>query len=253
MMCRNVCLRRADRRPLSGFAFVAVLLVLGAASAVRGAGLEEARALYDSGSFEGAYQLAVAEDDGAAQTLAANAAIAQAIYRDLPDADRLSWLRRAQDAGRRAVALLPEAPQALLALAQARGEMALRTSALDNLSTAGEIGDLLKRAVAAAPDDPDALVGLGMWNLGVTDRGVGWLYGARREGALELVARGVSLAPQRVNLRVQYATALRDAGDRSLAVEQLREALTLPTPTAVDRYERERAVTMLRELAPSAP
>ncbi len=183
-MCRNVRPRRADRHPLSGVALVAALLLLAGAGAVRGAGLEEARALYDNGSFEESYQLAAAEDDGAAQTLAANAAIAQAIYRDLPDADRLIWLRRAQDAGRRAVALLPDAPQALLALAQAKGEMALRTSALDNLSTAGEIGDLLKRAVAAAPDDPDALVGLGMWNLGVSDRGVGWLYGARREGAL---------------------------------------------------------------------
>lgn len=220
-------------------------LVLGAAQAAAAA---DANALYRSGSFERAYQVAAAVDTAPMQTLAAQAAIARGLYQGSSQDDTLAWLRRGETAAQEALTLAPERPDALLALAQAKGEIARRTGPLANLSVPGDIGELLKKALRLAPNDPDALVGLGLWNLELTDRGVGWLYGAKRDGALAMVARGVTLAPERVDLRVQYADALRIVGDVGRAREQLDRALALPAATALERYEQQRAKTMLSEL-----
>lgn len=212
----------------------------------------DVEALYCSGAFEKAYQLADAVDSGAMQTLAAQAAIARGLYQGASDGDTLDWLRRAETAAQAAVKLAPDAPAALLALAQAKGEIARRTGPLANVSVPSEIGSLLKKAVRLEPDNPDALVGLGLWNLELTDRGVGWLYGAKRSGALDMVARGVALAPGRIDLRVQYASALRIVGDTGAERDQLDKALALHPVTAVDRYEQERAKTMLEGLKGSS-
>lgn len=220
-------------------------LAVGAAQA---AGAESAAALYRAGSFEQAYRVAVAVDTGSQQTLAAKAAIARGLYQSSAQDDALTWLRRGEAAAEKAVRLTPEAPPALLALAQAKGEIARRTGPLANLSVPGEIGGLLKKAVRLAPSDPDALVGLGLWNLELADRGVAWLYGASRDGALAMVGRGVALAPARVDLRVQYADALRIAGEVDRARQQLDRALALNAATAVERYEQRRARSMLGEL-----
>jgi len=236
-----------------GWWWLPLALVLGAAqeagAADAGAGAAaEVAALYRSGSFERAYRLAVPVDSGAMQTMAAKAAIARGLYQGTSGEDTLTWLRNGEKAAQEAVKLTPDRPAALLALAQAKGEIARRTGPLANVSVPGDIGGLLKKAVQLAPDDPDALVGLGLWNLELTDRGVGWLYGAERDGALEMVARGVRLAPKRVDLRVQYAGALRIVGDVQQAREQLDRALALPADTALERYEQQRAKTMLGEL-----
>lgn len=240
---------RRSRRVRCGRFVLPFVLVVAAAQAAGITG-SDARAedLYRAGSFQRAYQLAVDLDTGPMQTLAAQAAIGRGLYQGRSEDDTLAWLRRGEAAADEAVKLSPQAPAALLALAQAKGEIALRTGPLANVKVPGDIGSLLKKAVQLAPDDPDALVGLGLWNLELTDRGVGWLYGAKRDGALAMVARGVTKAPERVDLRVEYARALRIAGDIGGAREQLQRALALPAGTALERYEQERARTMLGEL-----
>jgi len=235
---------------------VALVVALGTAlGPARAQGLAAASGRFDAGAFVEAYDLAVAvaeaEGGGAvaarAQTLAARAALAHVLY-DAPTDDVGAWVRRARDASLRAEALAPDDPHVLVTVAQVRGELALRSGALENLDAAGEIRDALERALVVAPDDPDALVGMGMWHLELIDRGVGWLYGARREGALEQVARGVALAPDRISLRIQYAKALRMTGDVPGAREQLQAALALPARTAEDGYERRRAEALLAGL-----
>lgn len=223
----------------------ALALLAGAATAAKAA---DPQALYRQGSFETAYQQAVTVDSAAMQTLAAQAAIARGLYQGASESDTLAWLRRGQDAAERAVSLAGDSPAALLALAQAKGEIASRTGPLANLSVPGDIGSLLKRAVKLAPQNPDALVGLGLWNLELTDRGVGWMFGARRDGALAMVAKGVALAPQRPDLRVQYARALTLVGDAGGARKELQAALTLSPANAVERYEQRRAAAQLEQM-----
>jgi len=240
-MSRRVARFRARR-----IFWVVTLALL--ASAVTVANAADPGALYRQGSFEAAYRQSVTVDSAAMQTLAAQAAIARGLYQGESEADTLAWLRRGQDAAEEAAKLAGDSPAALLALAQAKGEIASRTGPLANLSVPGDIGGLLKRAVKLAPQNPDALVGLGLWNLELTDRGVGWMFGARRDGALAMVAKGVGLAPQRPDLRVQYARALTLVGDASGARKELQKALTLSPANAVQRYEQRRAAAELEQM-----
>ena len=201
----------------------------------------EARALYGQGAYAEAYEAGHAIDTAPAQLLAARAAIAHALFGQVDAGEQRAWLERALTAADRALELDPDRPDALLAKAQARGELALRSSALGNLNVAGELRTLLERAYELAPNDPDTRVALGMWHVELVARGVGWLYGANAGQGLALVAAGVGAAPRRIDLRVEYATALASVGRLDEAHEQVSVALGLPARDAFDRHQHERA------------
>lgn len=207
-------------------------------------------AAWIAGDFEAAYAQAVAQDTAAAQLLASRAAADQAVYRSLDDQAALRrWLDLAGAAARRAIELEPDGPYAAsahLAWARARGETARHSGALSNLTVADELRQAFEAALALQPEAGDALLAYGMWHLELTERGVGWLYGGRRDQVLPLVERGVALEPGRIDLRVEYAVALRTLGMEEQAQEQLLAALALPAATAADGFEQERARAMLR-------
>ena len=112
---------------------------------------------------------------------------------------------------------------------------------------ATELKRLFEKALELNPQDADALVGFGMWHLELVEAGVGWLYGGKRDQVMPLVEAGVAAAPEQVNLRVEYATALRAFAQPELAREQLEAALALPARSAVDRAEQERARRLLND------
>lgn len=211
--------------------------------------------LWQNGDYAAAYEGALqADPEGATyrwQLLAARAAADHAVYvlaqADIPLGEQVVWLRHSAQAAERATALDPGSAQALVYLARARGEIARRSGILQNLNVAGDLKQLFDAALALNPTDPDALVGLGMWHLELVENGVGWLYGGRRDQVLPLVEAGVAAAPQQVNLRVEYATALKALGQPERAREQLELALTLPATSAVDRAEQERARALLED------
>lgn len=218
------------------------------------AGVAAARSpaeLRDAGEFAAAYEAASGAGGADALTLAAQAATDQVVYvlapSGAPQEEQRAWLEKALAAARTAVDLAPDSPDALMQYARARGELARRSGVLQNLDVAPELRRTFDAVLELRPDDPDALVALGMWHLELVQAGVGWLYGGRRDQVLPLVARGVEAAPERVNLRVEYAVALNALGQLEAAMEQLRVAVELPAPTAVDRAEQERARRLLAE------
>jgi len=208
----------------------------------------DAASLIQQGRYVEAYDAVHAVDTAEAQVQAAVAASDQAVYVSHDDAEALAWLQRARSAAERAIALDPGDASAYVQLARARGEIGRRGSALEQMNTPAALKDLFDRALELEPDNADALVGLAMWNLELVRRGVGWLYGAQRERVVPLLERGVAAAPERVNLRVEYATALIALEMPQAAEEQLAIALALPATSAADRYEQQRA----RELRASA-
>ncbi len=230
-------------------AALAALALLAAASAAAQGGATEARALLDAGRFEQAYRAGVDDGTPSGLVLAAEAASDQAVYvLDEHDA-QIAWLRRAQGAAGRAVDGDGSLAAAYVQLARAKGEIAKRTGILQNLGTAGELKDLFEHALSIRADDADALMGLALWHLELTQRGVGWMYGASAERVLPLLERSIAAAPDRINLRVEYARALRRLGQEPAAEAQLRKALALPVETAVDGYEHGKAASM-RDSAP---
>lgn len=225
-----------------------MMVVLALASA-RPVVAQDPERLAAEGAYEAAYAAARELDTAPMLVLAARAATDQVVYALVPAGasldEQLPWLRRAVDAAERAAERDPNAPQAWVQLARARGEIARRTGVLRNLDTAPALKALFDRALGLDPQEPDALVGLAMWHLELVQHGVGWLYGAKREAILPLLERGVAAAPDRINLRVEYATALRALGFEEAARAQLEIALALPVLRASDAVEQGRARSML--------
>lgn len=213
--------------------------------ALCGAAAQDAAGLYQKGSFVQSYEAAIRTDTTAAQTLAAQAAVAYALFVAPTDHERVTWFQRGADAAEHAVDRDPSAVPALLVLAQAKGEAALLKGPLQNLGVARETRDLLRRALKLQPNDPNALVGLGVWNLELTDRGVGWMFGARRKGALAMVQRGVEQAPDDIELRTEYARALQLSGDDSESRAQIEFAVRLPAHSALDHLRQQQAAAYL--------
>lgn len=216
------------------------------------AAVQAATELWQRGDFVAAYEAVVAdESSAAAQRLAARAAADQAVYvlaaAGAGQEEQFEWLRRSVTAAERAVTLDPNASLAYVYLARGRGEIARRSGILQNLNVATELKRLFEKALELNPQDADALVGFGMWHLELVEAGVGWLYGGKRDQVMPLVEAGVAAAPEQVNLRVEYATALRAFAQPELAREQLEAALALPARSAVDRAEQERARRLLND------
>lgn len=251
-------------------AAVRVALALVAFSSAHLVMAQTPRTLWQQGQFEEAYSAALqagqtAESGASAQQgsttqaarmylLAARAAADVVVYdgAGLSSASARRWLELSLAASERAVALVPITEKALLseavmAKARAKGEVARRSGVLQNLNVAAELKQLFDQALSHNPTNPDALVGLGMWHLELVVNNVGWLYGGRRDQVLPLVESGVAAAPEQVNLRVEYATALIALGEPGRAREQLAIALSLPAGNAVDRAEQARARSMLSD------
>ncbi len=227
------------RIPDATVAFLVALLCVAAASA------QDASSPYKKGDFVKSYRVAVATDTATSQTLAAKAAVAFALFEATSDPVRLDWFQRGADAAQHALKLQPKAVGALLALAQAKGEAALLRGPLQNLGVAGETRDLLRRVLELEPENPNALVGLGVWNLEITDRGVGWMFGAHRKGALVMVERGIERAPDDIELRIEYGRALQLAGDAAAARSQFQLVLKLTPTSAADRFRQQRVAEYL--------
>ncbi len=234
---------RSESRWVLGLLLGFMLAFAGAAAA------QTPETLLRKGDYAAAYEQASAVQSAAMQLVATRAAIDQVVYLMAPAgeelADELTWLRRAVVTGENAVKLDPDSVPALVQLVRAKGEIARRSGVLQNLNVAPELKSLFDRALKLDPNDPDALVGLAMWHLELVEAGVGWLYGGRRSEVLPLLEKGVAAAPQQLNLRVEYATALLALGMPDEARMQLELALTLPTPNASDVAEHARAEAML--------
>ncbi len=233
-------LRGRPHRAVFGWLLLSLVVTAQAAGTA-----DPERAIAD-GRYVEAYHAASAVDTAASQTLAARAAADYAVYGSLDASEHDTWLRHARDAAERATELDPNDAEAYVQLARAKGESARRSSVFENLQLVGELKDLFDRALSLAPDNADALVGLAMWNLELSQRGVGWMFGASRDRVVPLLEKAIAAAPKQVNLRVEYATALRALGEDGAAAQQLREALALPAQTAADRYEQKRAAAMLQ-------
>lgn len=203
--------------------------------------LAQPQELISQGDFAAAYQEVVQQEEAQSQTFAAQAASFQAIYVETEPEERKRWLELASEAAERAIKLEPTYAQAYLELARAEGVLATYRGVLENLNTAPRLKELFLKTLELDPMHADALVALAQWHLELSERGVAWLYGADRQRVRPLFERALELAPEQINLRVEYATALKRLGDKAAALEQLERALSLPANTAVDSYEQARA------------
>lgn len=184
---------------------------------------------------------------------AAQAANLMAQYRAESDAERRTWLDRAQQAAQRAIRLEPESAEGYYQLAHAQAEMIRFVGVLAKLNLASQIKRNLERALELDPNHARAAMGLALWNLELAKRGFGWLYGASLGKVVPLFEWAVSLEPNDIELRKNYGFALMQLGRTDAAHRQLELALALPVRSVPDRLYHERAAELLRELRANRP
>lgn len=116
----------------------------------------------------------------------------------------------------------------------------------------GRVKSALEKTIALQPQHADAHIALGAFHAEVIDK-VGALianmtYGAKKETSLNLFERALSLAPQSVIARIEYANALVILeGDKRMAeaTRYYEQASALPALDATARLDVEMAQTEL--------
>ncbi len=218
-----------------------VLLVV-SFSALAFAGAAE---LLAEGQFQAAYQAAVEEGDW---VQAARAASFYAIYQAQDKKERAAWFSKAEAAAKRAIKEDPQNPEAYFELARALGRLAQYRGILQSLSLASAVKENLDKALKLKPDYASALVALALWHLELSQKGVGWLYGASEKKVIPLFEKAIQLEPDQIIHRYEYAKALARLGKTQEALKQLEVALSLPPKDARDEYVLKEAQELFDEL-----
>ncbi len=208
-------------------------------------GTDSISRLIDDGKYQEAYAAAVKLGTSEGWTQAAKAASFYAGYQ-AKESERGSWYDRAEDAAQKAIAADKNNPEAYFELARADGRLAQFRGILQSLSLAASVRDNLNKVLQLNPKHAGARVALALWNLELTQKGVGWLYGADGGRIIPLFEEAIKLEPEEIIHKVEYAGALAKLGRLAEARKQYEAALALTPKTAADRYDLERAK---RELA----
>jgi hypothetical protein len=232
---------RAAGAGLAALALFAGLL--GGGEARAGDRLAAAQALYQQGEMRAAARLARQAGGAEGLTLAARAALVDALYL-AAEADRSTLLKRAARDARAALAVAPDYEPAYLQLAIALGQMAERADPITaHVSGYADEGrTLLQRAHALAPDDPwpDGL--LGIWHLQLVRRGSAMLaaelYGASEADGLRLCRQAAARAPRAIALRYGCAVSMLELDPEGLGPEAVRELTAIGQVPAADAAER---------------
>ena len=205
--------------------------------------LAAAQALYDQGEMRAAARLARRAGGADGFTLAAKAALVDALYL-APDAEISKLLERAARDARKALAAAPDYEPAYLQLAIALGQTAERTDPITaHLSGYAQQGQaLLQRARALAPDDPWPVGLLGIWHLQLVRRGSAVLaaefYGASEAEGVRLCRQAAAQAPDALPLRYGCAVSMLELDPARYGGEALRSLTAIVQMPAADAAER---------------
>ncbi len=224
-------------------------LLLGLDRQAVAADLARAQALYQRGEMRAAAELARQAGGADGLTLAARAALVEAVYL-AAGPDQAPLLERAAGDARAALNLDPDHVPAYLQLAIALGYIADRAGpiAAHFEGYAKEGHELLERARALAPDDPwpDGL--LGIWHLQLVRQGSAVLaaefYGATAAEGLRLCRRAAVRAPTAIALRYGCALSMLELDPERLGREALRALVALiqlPPANAAERLVQRAA------------
>jgi tetratricopeptide (TPR) repeat protein len=208
-------------------------------------------ALYAQGQYEDAMRQGAAAGTAAGLSIAARAAMADAMMRPAPC---LECLKRGEAYARRAIAVDKDAPDGHVWLAAALGYEAriigLVRARLDN--DPAQAKENLDDALRIQPDNGYALAALGGWNMEIVRTGGNFLaqklYNASQEQGMLYFDRAVRAAPRNVAVRYQIALSLAGLNleaHRSRLDSELEAAIHATPETAYEKFVQGRAVELL--------
>lgn len=204
-------------------ALALVLLVTAPAAAQNVTPLQ----LYQTGKYDEAIKAGLGANNADGFAIAARAELAEEMMREAPCLD---CLKRAEGYARKAIAADPKQAEGRIYLAAALGYQTriIGLVAAKFEGFAGEAKSNLDVALANHPDDPWVLAAMGGWNIAVVKGGgatlAAWLYNASTEQGLKDFAKAMTIDPQNIAIRFQYALSL-SAFDREIYAKEIRAAL----------------------------
>jgi tetratricopeptide (TPR) repeat protein len=229
-----------------------VRLILGlllAASLALAGSLEEARALYKTGNFLEASQMAAGLNTSAGLAFAARALNVHASGQ--PNAQKEALYAQCERYARKALELNAQNADGYFELGAALGMLgSVRGAAFAFLNgIAGQVKLNFERALELNPRHTLALVALGRWHAEIVSRGVGGLFGGDALKVTALFDRALASDPRSVMVPLEYARALLTldaARHRDRAKTLLEQAVKMEPRDALE--ERQLAAAN-RELA----
>jgi len=232
----------------------AALGLLLAAGLANPASNDTAFSLYLAGQFAQAEAAGIKQNDAQGLAVAARAALAEEQMGDTPCLD---CLKHAEDLSRRAIAADPKRPEGHIYLAAAIGYQAriIGDLAAQSKGFATLAKHELDAALADDPNDEWALAALGSWHIEIV-RNAGatfgrWLFGARLESGQQYYAKALTIAPDNLVLRYQYALVLAAfdlSANRDEIDQQLTRALQTTPRSAYEIFARDRARQLLETI-----
>jgi tetratricopeptide (TPR) repeat protein len=184
------------------------LVIFVTITSVRAESLEDARALFASGAFLEASNLASKLNSSAGFALAARALSEHASQQ--PVSRREGLYVQCEKFARRALELNARNPDGYFELGAATGHLGnLRGAAYAFVNgVAGQVKSNFERSLELEPRHTLALVALGRWHAELVARGVAFLFGADAAKVTALFERALSSDPRGVFPRLEYARAL---------------------------------------------
>ena len=227
------------------------MLIFLALSTAQGQDLAAARALLADGKWREAARAAtqLATSDGYALAAEALTNGAELVAK----ADRRAIFQQAQEQARSAIRSSDRNPEGYFRLAVAQGRLAQYAGVVESLGTAKEIKRNLDKAISLGMNTAPPYVALGLWHATIASKGAlaQAATGARRTEVQPNFTRALTLEPNNLTARVEYANALLlldRRGNRQEAMNQLRAALSLTPNDYWQRRDQEAAKALLDQL-----
>ncbi|MBB6100056.1 tetratricopeptide (TPR) repeat protein [Deinobacterium chartae] len=218
-------------------------LVLSLASLAMADSLSDARTAFAKGDAAEATKIALELNTAESLALAARATTLGANL--LPASQREAQYEKAADYARKAIALDDKNADAHFELARALGRLAQFKGVLQSLGLSGEVKSNLDRAIALDPKLAGAYVALGLWHANVP-----FIAGGRSDQVTPMFAKAITLEPNVIIHRLEYANALMTLSKRNRenAVKQLERAVKLQPRDFWEQKDLENAKKLLASL-----
>ncbi len=197
------------------------------------------------GKYKEAYFEAVASSSSSNFLIAAKAANLYAEFSLTDNKEKEEFFQFAAEHANSAIRLDDNNYQAHYQKAYAQAQLIRFAGVLSKINLASSIKHHLDQALAIKPDHADSLAALALWNLQLTQRGLGWIYGADQNRVIPLFEQAIKNDVESISICKDYGFALIKLKDFDNAKNQLERCLELKPHSAKDEFVLARAQELL--------
>ncbi len=220
-----------------------VALTLSLSSFAFAASLADANTAFAKGDVANTLSISLSLNNASGLIMAAKVTTYGAVL--LPENQREAAYDKATDYARRALAVEPNNAEAHMELARALGRGAQFKGILQSLGIAGEVRSELETTIRLDPKIAAAYVALGLWHAEVP-----LIAGGRNSEVEPNILKAITLEPNTVIHRMEYANALMKVSQRNKkrAIAQLEIGVKFTPKDFWEKLDLENAKKLLASM-----